>query len=76
MKRFINLSDQILPGTKEFAWWDTVRDRFEQFSGEQSWETTHGFAEAFICSEYNRGNTKTQKELDRYLKLIPRNWGS
>jgi len=53
MIRFIDLGDQILEGTKHFAWFDTVTDTFETYSYEQVWETWEDFKEAYQGDEQN-----------------------
>ena len=58
MKRFIDLRNQ---GTGyRFAFWDTVTDRFEQFGGEQAWDTFDEFADAHEGFD-----------LERYERLCP-----
>lgn len=59
MKRFIDLRGQETGAN--FAWWDTVVDRFEEFSGEQAWDTWEEFAAAY-----------TGNDLLRYERLVPR----
>lgn len=68
MKRFIDLGTQLYltddDTDREFAFYCTVRDRFETFSGISTWATIEDFK-----TDY-QGD-----ELDRYLALIPKNWG-
>ena len=47
MIRFIDLGDQILEGTKEFAWWNTITDSFMEFCGVQAWESWEEFERDF-----------------------------
>jgi len=47
MIRFIDLGDQILEGTKHFAWFDTVTDTFEDHGGEQVWSSWEDFHSAY-----------------------------
>lgn len=47
MIRFIDLGDQILRGQKEFAWFDTITDTFETFSGDQTWVSWMNFVNDF-----------------------------
>jgi len=48
MIRFVDLRGQ---GTGyRFAFWDTTRDSFCTFAGEQAWEARKDFAEAFALS--------------------------
>lgn len=47
MIRFIDLRGQILMGDEpHFAFYDTVRDRFMDFGGEQDWNSLDDFLEA------------------------------
>jgi len=58
MKRFIDLRGQ---GTGcRFAWWDTIRDEFESFSGDQAWNTWNEFME--VC---------LSEKQERYKRLCP-----
>lgn len=65
MKRFIDLGTQLyLTDDKEdneFAFYCTVRDEFEMFSGSQTWESKKDF-----ISDYGHADG-----LERYLVLIP-----
>ncbi len=63
MKRFIDLKDQIIEGNNEFAFYCTVKDRFEVHGGNCIWETVQDFTNDY------QGN-----ELNRYLLLIPSHW--
>lgn len=64
MKRFIDLGTQImLSGDKEFSFFCTITDTFEDFNGEQTFESIADF------ESYYEG-----EELDRYLSLIPKDW--
>ena len=63
MIRFIDLSNQIEEGINQFSFFDTVTDKFEEFSGSQTWETVYEFQE-----DYDGNN------IDRYLDLIPLKW--
>lgn len=58
MKRFIDLRGQYTG--YRFAWWDTVRDEFESFSGDQAWDTWGEFVE--VCSP---------EAQERYKRLCP-----
>jgi len=63
MKRFIDLSDQIIEGTKEFAFYDTTIDKFLEFQGVQTWETMEEFMKDYDGDD-----------MERFTKLIPENW--
>lgn len=44
MKRFIDLRGM---GTgSRFAWWDTIRDQFDQYCGDYAWDTWREFIES------------------------------
>lgn len=76
MMRFIDLGDQILEGTREFAWFDTVTDTFERFDGEETWDTWNEFAKCFRHDEYKliMANLQSTKPLGRYKALFPKEW--
>ena len=44
MKRFIDLRGQHT--LHRFAWWDTVRDEFDKYYGDQAWCTWDEFVES------------------------------
>jgi hypothetical protein len=65
MKRFIDLGNQTgnieyEQGEREFAFYCTVKDCFEVFSGNYTWNSVQDFTEDY------KG-----EELDRFLQLIP-----
>jgi hypothetical protein len=62
MKRFIDLRGQHTG--YRFAWWDTVRDCFDNYDGDEAWDTWADFAESVTME--NIGHT-----LDRYRRLTP-----
>ena len=64
MKRFVDLRG-IDTGFK-FAWFCTVHDVFEEFDGQQTWDTWEEFEKAYRT--YHRG---TEWDLDRYRSLCP-----
>jgi hypothetical protein len=63
MIRFIDLGDQIIDDCNEFAFYDTTIDKFREFQGIQTWSSIEDFK-----SDYDGD------ELDRYLRLIPKDW--
>ncbi|TET22359.1 MAG: hypothetical protein E3J76_04845 [Candidatus Aminicenantes bacterium] len=73
MIRFIDLGDQILEGQSEFAWWDTISDSFEEFSGNQTWPNWKCFEEDYLLDEV-REMIQDMRPLDRYKSLFPRDW--
>jgi len=58
MLRFINLDNQIARGSKEFAWFDTVTDKFQEFNGTHVWNSWSEFVEDY-----------DGEDLDRYKEL-------
>ena len=65
MKRFIELGNQTgnveyEQGEREFAFYCTVRDCFEIFSGNYTWTSVEDFKGDYVGSE-----------LDRFINLIP-----
>ena len=58
MKRFVDLRGQDI-GSK-FAWYDTVTDKFESFSGDQVFDTWDDFVFVYDGDE-----------LERYRGLCP-----
>lgn len=53
MRRFIDLRNN--PGViQRFAFFDTVINKFSEFSGEQAWTTKEEFFEAFDNCESNK----------------------
>ena len=60
MKRFIDLRQHEKEGVGRFAWFDTVRDRFETFSDGQTW-----------CCWQDFEIDYTGNELERYRALTP-----
>lgn len=63
MIRFIDLTGQIYLDEEEvsFAFYDTVRDKFCEFSDTQCWDSI----EEFI-------NDYTGEDIERFLRLIPK----
>ena len=52
MIRFVDIGDQItLDGTKEFAWFDTIVDRFIEFNGTHVWDCWEVFEEDYEHDE-------------------------
>jgi len=49
MIRFIDLSGQITEEGKEFAFYDTVTDRFIEIGGDQIWENFNEVVESTLC---------------------------
>lgn len=76
------MGDQITEGIHTFAFYDTVKDRFVEFSGEMAWETEGQFKEAFRYV-YEKPTAIRWEEpycddetypLTRFTQLIPKDW--
>lgn len=61
MKRFINLGSQLYldDETKSFSFFCTIKNKFETFSGCQTWDSISEFKEDF-----------DGEDIERYLSLI------
>jgi len=74
MIRFIDLGDQILEGTKHFAWFDTVIDTFETFNYSQTWECWKDFEDDYnVEKECMEGYNIKLNSIERYKWLFQ--WG-
>jgi len=67
MIRFINISDQITEDEFQFAWYDTVCDRFMDIEGKQVWTSWKEFARDYSIS----GHTYSAYALHRFRSLYP-----
>jgi len=73
--RFINLTGQITEGDFEFAWYDTVTDRFLEFCGSQTWDSWDDFVsdyspdETFPLSRFESLFQPTLKEKDARIPI-------
>lgn len=65
MLRFINLSDQINEGEKEFAFYDTVKESFVTLSGSQTWASVEDFTKDYQDEQSSKHNYA------RMVRLIP-----
>ncbi|MFX0198974.1 MAG: hypothetical protein ACFFCW_22865 [Candidatus Hodarchaeota archaeon] len=74
MIRFIDLGDQILEGSRQFAWWSTIIDQFMIYNYEQSWDTWEEFDHAYREDEKQIDMTNTMYTLERYKGLFPKDW--
>lgn len=66
MKRFIDIGEQTgntKEGVKEFAFYCTHFDGFETHSENMTWTSIEEFTKDYEGDE-----------LERYLRLIPKNW--
>ncbi len=61
MIRFIDLKEQITDDF-EFAWYDTILDRFLEFSGSQTWDSWNEFERDFGPTE----------NIQRFKNLFPK----
>jgi hypothetical protein len=72
--RYVDLNDQIVEGCFEFAWFDTVTDRFFDIDGEQTWESWKDFKHDLVMYMV-RGRVPEQEQnetLARFFKLYPK----
>jgi len=72
MIRYIDIKDQVCEGYPEFAWWDTVIDRFLIFNDSQTWETWEDFEEDFKATGYEDDLTGRVYEFERLKGLYPK----
>lgn len=66
MIRYINLEGQIHNSNNKkqsFAFFDTITDKFCEFSGNQYWDSLDEFKEDY-----------TGNDIDRFLNLIPKQY--
>lgn len=75
MIRFIDLGDQILEDTREFAFFDTISDTFEMFNREEAWSAWEDFETDYKADpETRRREFQNLKPLERYKSLFPKEW--
>lgn len=67
MIRFIDIGDQIEDEEQQFAFFDTVTDRFIEVCGEQVWSSWDELMEDASCDPGNR----VTDEKDRFFGLCP-----
>ena len=72
MIRFIDLGDQILEDTRQFAWFDTITDTFETFNGSEAWDDWQEFEEDYKVEPQE--NIGDMRPLERYKSLFPKEW--
>ena len=71
MIRFIDLGDQILEGQRQFAWFNTITDTFENYNGCEAWETWKEFED-----DHNADPEPIHSmyHTERYKALFPKEW--
>ena len=76
MIRFIDLGDQILEGTRQFAFFDTITDTFERFNSTETWDTWLEFETDFRHDQDRVAiaDLANPRPLDRYKGLFPKKW--
>lgn len=75
MIRFIDLGDQILEGSRQFAWWNTVVDQFMKYDYQHSWDTWEEFEHSYREDEHELDLlANTVYTLERYKGLFPEDW--
>ena len=65
MLRFINLKGQLTEGNSDFAWYDTVTDKFLEFNGIQVWDRWEEFLADFAV------DCNFHSSIDRFSALFP-----
>jgi hypothetical protein len=69
MIRFVDIRGQ---GTSyRFAFWDTTRDKFCEFSGDQAWESATDFAESFDMAGGKFADMVRESGIERFTILMP-----
>jgi hypothetical protein len=76
MIRFLDLTDQITEGEKNFAFFDTVTGSMCSFNGEQVFDSWKDFEEAYFNTSFSTGDygsagVSDLHSLDRLQKLVP-----
>jgi len=69
MIRFIDLGDQILEGEPQFAWFDTITDRFIELGGTQTWSSWEEFKEDYM-GEKSVNAIPESWDLERFAMLF------
>ena len=71
MIRLVNLGDQIsCDERKQFAWFDTISDKFLTFSETQAWFRWKDFVQDFEDDEDYAINQITSRNLRRFEQLF------
>ena len=65
MIRYIYIGNQITEGADDFAWFDTVRDIFQVFNGEQVWSEWEDFVKDYVF------HFESTDGISRYKGLFP-----
>ena len=65
MIRFIDISNQIIDKEFNFAWYDTVQDRFVDIGDSQVWDSWKDFKEAYEIFGHSNFT------YDRFYSLFP-----
>ncbi len=73
MIRYIDIGDQIMEDSSQFAWWDTVVDRVLMFDDSQVWDTWKEFKTDFYLADCTDDLTGKVYELARFKRLYPLN---
>jgi hypothetical protein len=68
MIRFLNLSNQICEGQKDFAFFDTITNTILNFDDEQVFTTKQEFENAYL---YQNNSEDKYAKLQRFTSLIP-----
>jgi len=73
MIRYIDIGDQIMEDSSQFAWFDTVIDRFLMFNDSHTWETWGEFEDDFSAAGGEDSYTIQKHQLARFKRLYPLN---
>jgi len=80
MIRYIDIGDQIMEDSSQFAWWNTVQDEFIKFNEDYVWDTWRDFEESFWAEvEFREGCSvditirEPEGYLARFEQLYPLN---
>ena len=73
MIRFVDIRTQNTG--YRFAFWDTTRDKFCEFGGDQAWESAADFINSFYLAKAELTDTKHEFSIERFLSLMP-NWAT
>lgn len=66
---FVDLREQNVG--PQFAFWDSARDQFFEFAGDQAWADEIEFVESFSDEVSNQGESPSGPALARFTDLLP-----
>ena len=68
---FIDLTDKIIKGDKSFSFFNTVNDKFCEFSGSQTWELVNDFKDDFLADNKEPFPASYRFDIRNSLLLCP-----